>query len=169
MELGVRAESDDWRDSSFVLTRLRVQMSSLPVLLPGLDKTARQLAVAPIPEALVPNIHVYWFKVPATREAISTDELHTDSQRDCDSEQDRQDARPIDRPVQTEGEQNREERNYIGPVSRAEAVPSPPDGILRKQQEVWDQGEQQPGDQPMSGDSRRDQWRGGQRRATQGV
>ena len=56
----------------------------LPVLPPGLDEAARQLVVTPVPEALVPNIHVHGFEIPATREAISADELHTDPQRDRD-------------------------------------------------------------------------------------
>ena len=62
--------------------------SSLPVLPPGLDEAARQFVIAPIPEALVTKIHVHGFEIPATREAISADELHGDPQRDRDREQD---------------------------------------------------------------------------------
>lgn len=142
--------------------------SSLRGLPPGLDKAARQFVVAPIPEALVAKIDVYGFEIPATREAVSADELHTDCQCDGDREQGRQDARPIDRPVQLEREENREEWNHVGPVSRAEAVPSPPGGILGKQQEVGDQCHEPPDDQAMGGKPGRDQRRGGQRQGDPG-
>ena len=78
----------------------------------------------PTPTALVPHIHIHRFKVPATREAISTDELHTDSQRDCDSEQDRQ---MCDRSIaQSRQKASRIAKSgiHISPVSRAEAVSS---------------------------------------------
>ena len=108
------------------------------------------------------KIDVHGFEIPATWEAISADELHSDPQRDRDREQDSQDARPIDRPVQLEREENREERNHIGPVARAKAVPSPPDGIFRKQQEVGNQCQEQPDDQAMGSKTGSDQRRGGQ-------
>ena len=38
------------------------------------------------------NIHVHGFKIPATREAIGTDQLHADRKRNRDSEQDRQEC-----------------------------------------------------------------------------
>ena len=52
-------------------------------------------------------------------------------------------ARPRQHPVQSEGKEDGEQGNDVGPVARTEALSAPPDGVLGKNKQIRNQGREQ--------------------------
>ena len=62
-------------------------------------------------------------------------------------------ARPRQHPVQSEGKEDGEQGNDVGPVARTEALSAPPDGILGKNEQIRDEGRKQQCDQRVRGEA----------------
>ena len=52
-------------------------------------------------------------------------------------------------PFESEGQNDGEEGNDVGPVPRAEAMSAPPDGVFREEEEIGHERREQPGDQAL--------------------